>query len=166
MIFWREVRGIRDSKSSCNYAIDGCNNVLINFYIDINVSVSWLGRDSDCFIARNGVKQGCVLRPIFFCIYVDDLLQQLAKARVGCFVDDHFAGAFAYADDIVLIARSPSAMHTILSKCIIVRPRNKQYFTLRHYRNVHMTPFKINDEEIEFVDRYKYNYRQKLNSLN
>jgi len=52
---------------------------------------------TDYFIALNEVKQGAVLSPILYCVYVDDLLLILCKAGVGCFIDLHFVGALAYA---------------------------------------------------------------------
>ena len=104
----------------------------------------------------------------------------IVESRVGYFIGHHYAGAFAYADDIVLIAPSPSAMRTMLSicnkftvssevcfntlksKCIIIRPKNERYCTLYHYRNVHMTSFQINDKGKEFVDRYKHTINATL----
>jgi len=59
---------------------------------------------TDYFTALNGVKQGAVLNPILYCMYVDDLLLILSKAGVSCFIGLHFVGALAYADDLVLLA--------------------------------------------------------------
>jgi len=60
---------------------------------------------TDYFTALNRVKQGAVLTPILYYVYVDDLLLILSKAGVGCFVGLHFVGALAYADNLVLLAR-------------------------------------------------------------
>jgi len=40
--------------------------VLVNFYSNNLVRVSWCGAVSDYFVADNGVKQGTVLRPVLF----------------------------------------------------------------------------------------------------
>jgi len=45
-----------------------------------------------------------LLNNVLFCIYIDGLLQLLCKSKVGCFIDDVFVAALAYADDLVLLA--------------------------------------------------------------
>ncbi len=47
----------------------------------------------------NGVKQGGVLSPILFTVYVDELLRILENARLGCHIGHIFGGAVGYADD-------------------------------------------------------------------
>ena len=71
---------------------------------------------SSCFGITNGTRQGSVLRPTFFAVYIDDLLQRLKGLGVGCYIGDKFLGAAGFADDIVLIAPSRGAMEIILVK--------------------------------------------------
>ena len=79
--------------------------------------VRWDGSFSDHFCVSNGVRQGGVLSPILFTIYVDDLLEDLSKLGVGCYWDSLFAGSVCYADDLVLLAPSPSALRIMLRCC-------------------------------------------------
>jgi hypothetical protein len=44
------------------------------------------------FSDQHGVKQGGVLSPILFCVYLDGLLKLLAAAKVGCFIGTIFVG--------------------------------------------------------------------------
>ena len=76
--------------------------------------VVWAGYSLTFFTAANGVKQGGVLSPILFCIYMDDLHVKLSQCGVGCFIGAQFVGALAFADDIVLLAPSPSAIRKLL----------------------------------------------------
>ena len=49
----------------------------------------------------NGVKQGAVLTPLLFAMYIDGLFYELKRVGVGCHINGEYAGAFGYADDIV-----------------------------------------------------------------
>ena len=50
----------------------------------------------------NGTRQGSVLSPRFFGVYIDDLLVELRKS--GCHIGGRFMGAACYADNIILLA--------------------------------------------------------------
>lgn len=142
--------------------------VLISFYIGNFVRVQWCGIVSDYFLAGNGVKQGGVLSPVLFCLYIDGLLVALSRAGVGCFVGSNFVGALAYADDIVLLAPTASALRIMLaicdnyakdysisfnaskSKCLVVLPSNCRF--LNDF--VKKCTFYVGDNPIEYVDSF------------
>jgi len=84
--------------------------VLLFMYTHSIARVSWNGCVSRQFSVSNGVKQGGVLSPVLFCVYFDGLLCKLNDAGYGCYIGRAFAGVLAYADDIVLLAPSASAM--------------------------------------------------------
>jgi len=72
---------------------------------------------SDYFSVGNGIKPGAVLSPVLFCGYIDDLLLLLKLAGFGCYIGVHVAGAPDYADDIVLVAPSATALRKMLAMC-------------------------------------------------
>jgi len=86
-------------------------------YTNHNTRVVWNGVQSRWFGVMNGVKQGGVLSPILFCVYIDDLLKSLAEANVGCYIGSCFVGVLAYADDLVLLAPTATAMRRMLHIC-------------------------------------------------
>ena len=63
------------------------------------------------------VKVHGVLSPILFTVYIDDLLLELERQGIGCYWNKHFVGAVCYADDITLLAPSPSALRLMLNTC-------------------------------------------------
>ena len=64
------------------------------------------------------MRQGGVLSPILFTIYIDDLLNALDDNGVGCYWKHHFVGAGCYADDVALLAPAPSALRIMFNTCI------------------------------------------------
>ena len=90
---------------------------LSSWYSSQLMRVRWHHSLSNSFSVSNGVRQGGVLSPILFSVYLDGLLQQLSDSGVGCFWGHLFAGAVCYADDIVLLAPCPSALRILLSIC-------------------------------------------------
>ena len=67
----------------------------------------------------NGVRQGSVISPHLFAVYLDGLLLELCNSGVGCYWGCSFAGGFSYADDVVLLAPSASALRIMLNICCI-----------------------------------------------
>jgi hypothetical protein len=79
--------------------------------------VKWQEKSSQPFECRNGIKQGAVLSPILFCVYMDTLLKRLENSGVGCYIGHVFAGAVSYADDLTLLAPSHYATQVLLDVC-------------------------------------------------
>ena len=91
--------------------------LLLDSYTRQNACVSWCDVRSPSFQVLNGVKQGGVLSPVLFTVYVDHLLILLQQSGIGCHVDGHYCGAYCYADDIVLLCPSLAGLNQMLEIC-------------------------------------------------
>ena len=69
---------------------------LVSWYGSQQMRVRWGDSLSDPFNVSNGVRQGSILTPLLFAVYLDDLLVELRESGVGCYWGSLFAGAFAY----------------------------------------------------------------------
>lgn len=119
------------------------------------------------FSVRNGVRQGRVLSPILFCIYIDGLLEKLRLCGFGCLIGSQYAGALAYADDIVLLAPTSGAMRAMLTVCeeyakefdVIFNAAKSKCVICRHrgMRSVDSSPsFHICYDKIEVVSSWPH----------
>ena len=90
---------------------------LIFVYEEQTAWVNWGNAKSAVFGIVNGTRQGSVLSPFFFGVYVDELLVNLRRSGVGCHIGGRFFGAAGYADDIILLAPCRSAMAQMIQIC-------------------------------------------------
>lgn len=91
--------------------------LLLCMYNNQSLVVKWNQIISEPFRCSNGIKQGGVLSPVLFCVYMDELLNRLSRAKLGCYIGHHYMGAFCYADDLTLLAPSCNAAKKMLSIC-------------------------------------------------
>lgn len=88
---------------------------LTYMYSRQRISVRWGNEQSQEYSISNGVKQGGVMSPILFAVYLDELLLKLKDLGFGCHVGPTFAGAIAYADDVCLLAPSLCSLRQMLN---------------------------------------------------
>ena len=91
--------------------------LLLNMYLNQKIQVKWNGKLSQPFEVTNGVRQGGVLSPLFFSIYIDDLLLKLKNAGIGCHIGNYYFGALGYADDIVLLCPTKEGLRKMIRIC-------------------------------------------------
>ena len=60
---------------------------------------------TNIFPCNRGVRQGCLLSPVLFALYLNDLNRHIKASSQGVLVDDIPVHSLLYADDLVLIAK-------------------------------------------------------------
>ena len=89
----------------------------MNTYCKQQMRVKWNGTISNTFSTSNHVKQGGVLSPILFNVYLDELIKTLSEQGLGCHLHGQFVGAFIYAYDVTLLAPTSTALNVMLETC-------------------------------------------------
>jgi hypothetical protein len=89
--------------------------VLNDWYCKSECSVKWGNCISNAFSLKAGVRQGGVLSPILFSVYVDNILSKLNN--LGCHMFGLCVSSFLYADDLVLLAPSVESMQEMIQVC-------------------------------------------------
>ena len=102
---------------------------LIYVYEEQFAWVRWGNSKSSQFRVTNGTRQGSVLSPALFAVYMDGLLQDLRRLGVGCHVQGVYMGAVGFCDDILLLAPSRSAMEDMLALCESFAVENNLQFS-------------------------------------
>ncbi len=136
--------------------------VLFNMYQCQQAKIRWTQTYSDIFSLSNGVRQGGILSPLLFTIYIDNIFKRLEATGLGCYINAEFAGCFGYADDLVLIAPSLTGLKCMIRVCeeyaaqyeILYNPNKSKLlcFNAPEGIDIHVdlcgTPVKIVDSEI------------------
>jgi len=116
------------------------------------------------FQLQAGVRQGGLMSPILFAIYMDTLIARLRSCGYGCRLLDEFHGCLLYADDIILLTHSVNAMRVMLDICdqfaidFDIKFNSKKSVAMRVGTrfNVKCAPLILSGCELQFAQSIKY----------
>ena len=91
--------------------------ILLVWYREQLIFVKWGCCTSPSFKVTNGVRQGSIMSPKLFAMYVDDLTMSLMKSKIGCMLDEVCFNHIFYADDLCLLAPCAIALQKLLDIC-------------------------------------------------
>ena len=138
-------------------------DLLISWYQDLQCRVRWDGFYGDWFCITAGVRQGGVLSPDLYNIYVDGLISILQSSGVGCYVRGVFAAAIFYADDMCILSPSIKGLQRLLNICssycadwdicLNAKKTKNMYFGKPVKLNFHAS---LNGLPIDFVSEWRY----------
>jgi hypothetical protein len=92
-------------------------SVLETWFIISVTCIKWNGHVSYFFRLLLGVRQGGVLSPLLFAIFIDDIVTRVKSTRAGCYISLVCCCIFLYADDILLVSPTVSGLQIILNAC-------------------------------------------------
>ena len=144
--------------------------LLAYVYIFQSCCVDWCGTKSQPFKVSCGIRQGAVLSPILFSIYIDDLFNVLSMSGFGCHINNLFYGIIGYADDLVLLSPNLFGLQSMfdITKSFLenlglkisvnrVEPHKSKTkclaFGLKHDPQIFI---RLNDFRIPWCDNYKH----------
>ena len=117
------------------------------------------------FSISNGVRQGGILSPKLFALYMNSLTNKLIDCKTGCYIDMQCINYVLYADDIYLMAPTATAMQCMLDICYNYGLDNDVLFNPLKWVCMLFKPkgyelyrpnIMIGTEVLEYVDNTKY----------
>ena len=79
--------------------------------------IQWDNMKSSFFNISNGVRQGGILSPKLFSVYMDEMSNLLISSGFGCFLNNVCFNYVFYADDLCLMAPCAIALQELLNIC-------------------------------------------------
>ena len=98
-------------------------------YRNQEVNVKWNGKTSNHFKIYNGVKQGAILSPRLFSIYIDSLFSTLRRRKIRCWLGGSYIEIVGYSDDLFLICPSAEGLQEMIKTCEVYAKENGLTFS-------------------------------------
>lgn len=128
--------------------------------------VKWGSIYSSHFTSINGIRQGGIISPLLFNLYMNGLSKKLNESQIGCNINGKFVNHLLYADDSCLIAPSPAALQKLLDICDYYAQENTilynesktkcMAFMPKCLRKLDIPNMYLNGSSLKFVSSIKY----------
>jgi hypothetical protein len=89
--------------------------LLCNMYKSTRATVRWDNNTSRIFHISRGMKQGSLLSPTLFNIFIDDLLEDLRNTNTGIRIDDLHLNSCTYADDVTIFSSTIPGLQQLMN---------------------------------------------------
>ncbi len=134
-------------------------------YRDVECCVCINGFKSPWFNVNTGLKQGCLLSPVLFYLFINDLVDEIKQSVKGVNIGDEWIVVLLYADDICILAENEAdlqkALNIVHDRCtrwnMIVNTDKTQ---IVHFRtqSKERTGFMFiyGEQNINVMSQYKY----------
>ena len=124
--------------------------VIKSMYDDNKVFVDINGERTRPINPERGIKQGCVLSPVLFALYLNDLGEELQKSKLGIKLRNNVISCLFFADDICLIGKDRESLFTLLNKTqdysdkygLEINPKKGKSEVLSFNKDIHDWPIR------------------------
>jgi hypothetical protein len=139
-------------------------NVLENWFSKSCTTIKWNNIFSKRVPLLTGVKQGGILSPLLFSLFVDVVLTKLEQSCLGCFIGQNCWNSYMYADDLILLSITVTDLQKMLNLCadvfsnldLPINVSKCHCLRIGPRCNVDCSPLSIEGEAIHWVESTKY----------
>ena len=85
-----------------------------NWYTNMKEFVVVDGQSSRVYEVAQGTKQGGILSPYLFLVFINDLMKELNNTNAGVFISGVYFGSPMFADDLTMLSKMNSGLDKML----------------------------------------------------
>ena len=90
--------------------------IIKSIYSNSTIKVIVNGHLTDSVNVEQGIKQGCILSPLLFTLYISGMGHMLEKGPLGCKIHQVTISALLYVDDLILIGHNRDSLISLLNE--------------------------------------------------
>ena len=139
--------------------------VLKSMYMKSSASVKVDGGLSQPFMVKRGVRQGDILSPLLFNIYINDIIEEFQQEECDPpIIMNDKVGCLLYADDLMVLSTTPNGLQTGLDKLseyckkwkLEINVSKSKTMCFPESKRVDPPCFTANGTQLEMVKQYCY----------
>ncbi len=147
------------------HGITGCFfNIIKNIYSNDKACIKMQSQLTNPFQINMGVRQGCVLSPLLFNIFLSDLAKQLDSLQDQLKIGEMDINTIFWADDIIMFAKDENKLREMLNILEVYSEENKltvntdktKTMVFNKTGRLMRRAFYLNGVLLESVRSYKY----------
>ena len=158
---WREGLYYKMIKSGLTTDIV---KLIKNMYDKNKQSLKMNGYITDPILTVKGVKQGCVISPLIFNLFINDLPKCFNDACKPVNINNTKINCLMYADDVILLSetkeglvKSLENLYTYNEKwCLNINIKKTKIMTFQKFGKLKYNEIKYNETVLEHVKQFKY----------
>ena len=139
-------------------------NIIRNIYTNDKACIKIRDQRTELFEINRGVRQGCVLSPLLFNIFLSNFVKQVDLTNGKVKLGDTEIASLVWADDIVLLAESEDGLQQMLNVLQLYCHENKleintektKCMTFNKSGRIIRRTFHVNGIALDNVRSYKY----------
>ena len=137
--------------------------IILNLYWSQTAQIRGRSEDSQDFKIERGVRQGCILSPVVFNMYSEELINEALQDETGLVVNGVVINNIRFADVTVLLATTDEDLQRQVDNVneicaafgLELNAKNAKVMVMEKQPGTKMT-IKSNGIALEQVNKYKY----------
>ncbi len=130
-------------------------------YVNSKAYVRVDGQISKAISCNKGVRQGCPLSPILFCLFISDMFEVVGEDVPGIGIGKHLLHGLLYADDAIMLGKNYEHMKALLCQLEIYCERkdlkvNTSKTKIMRINDKNGAGFHYGGIALEEVEEFKY----------